>query len=119
MSNHNYSKYYEKNNNVAEDVVEVEETAEAVIENTAPEIELVEETVETVAVPETVVGTVVNCAKLNVRANPNTTAAVLCVLDAASEIEINVAKSNNEWVNVLTAAGVDGYCMRKFVNASL
>lgn len=119
LSNHNYSKYYEKNNNVTEDVVEVEETAEAVIENTTPEIELVEETVETVAVPETVVGTVVNCAKLNVRANPNATAAVLCVLDAASEIEINVAKSNNEWVNVLTAAGVDGYCMRKFVNASL
>lgn len=124
MSRRNYSKYSEKNNNVIEEVVETEETIEAtideaVIENESPEIVLVEETVETVTVPEIVVGTVVGCTKLNVRENPNTAAAVLCVLDAAAEIKIDVAKSNNEWVNVLTAAGIDGYCMRKFVNVNL
>lgn len=123
MSRHNYSKYSEKNYKVAEEEIEeidvINEAEELVVENPAPEIELVEETVETVAVPEIVVGTVVNCAKLNVRENPNATAAVLCVLDAAAEIKINVAKSDNEWVNVLTAAGIDGYCMRKFVNANL
>ena len=124
MSKHNYSKYSEKNNKAIEEVVETAETIEAsvdevIIENEAPEIVLVEETVETVTMPEIVVGTVVGCVKLNVRENPNSAAAVLCVLDAASEIQVNVANSNNEWVNVLTAAGIDGYCMRKFVNVSL
>lgn len=123
LSRQNYSKYYEKNRKVAEETVEeidvINEAEELVVENPAPDIVLMEETVETVTIPETVVGTVVGCTKLNVRENPNTAAAVLCVLDAASEIKINVTNSNNEWVNVLTAAGIDGYCMRKFVNANL
>lgn len=85
----------------------------------APEVKMVEETVKTVSLPETVEGTVVNCAKLNVRVAPDITAEVVGVLDAMSEIEIDVAKSTNEWFHVCTAIGIEGYCMRKFIEAYL
>ena len=85
----------------------------------APEVKMVEETVKTVALPETVEGIVVNCAKLNVRANPDVNAEVVYVLDTMSEIEIDVAKSTNDWFRICTATGVEGYCMRKFIEAHL
>ena len=124
MSKHNYSQYSKKNNEVVEEVIE--ETVENVVEETVVTPEVNEpEVAQTPAVPEveeepkTVTGTVVNCAKLNVRANPSVTANVVCVLNAASEVEINVEKSNKEWFSVCTITGVEGYCMRKFVEASL
>lgn len=124
MSKHNYSQYSNKNNQNTQveetTVVDTEVVNDTVvIENVEPEIKVVEETVETVTLPETVTGVVANCGKLNVRANPEATAAVVCVLDVNSNVEINLEKSTDEWFSVHTAAGVEGYCMRKFVNASL
>lgn len=142
MSKHNYSQYSNKKNDNRKAGVVVAQAAEnnkssAVNTNhvppaTAPKaktefvepvidpvIKLVQETVDTVSLPETVTGTVANCTKLNVRANPSTTAEIVCVLDAKSEIEIDVAKSTNEWFKVYTAIGSEGYCMRQFVNATL
>ena len=130
MSNHNYSQYSNnKKNNykpVNKPVVEQKPVAEVEPEVIpvldpviTPVINPVVETVETVTVPETVKGVVVNCAKLNVREKPNTDAEVVCVLNAQSEIEIVVAKSTNKWFYVCTATGVEGYCMRQYVEASL
>ncbi len=136
MSKRNYTQYSNKKQKPDElntevetvevmqlctpDVIEVEsEVTETVTEVAAPVVELVKETVETAALPETVEGVVVNCAKLNVRVAPNATADVLCVLDVKSEIEIVVSKSTDDWFYVCTAAGVEGYCMRKFVEAHL
>lgn len=126
MSRHNYSQYsnYKKhNNNAAEETTPV--AAEVKMEVETPETAaviapvLVQETVETVQLPETVIGTVVDCAKLNVRAEASVDGGVLCVLPVKSEIKINVAKSNDEWFSVCTSTGVEGYCMKKFVDARL
>lgn len=128
MSNHNYSQYSNnKNKNIDETEVIVEESLEVIEEETdvnvpepiVDEVKLVVETVETVVLPETVTGIVVDCTKLNVRANPSSSANVVCILEAGSEIQINVAKSNNEWFSVCTVTGIEGYCMRKFVEAIL
>ena len=123
MSNHNYSQYSNNKTNVDTDIdlgLTVEKTVEEDVEVVAtPEINLVEETVETVAVPETVEGVVVNCAKLNVRAEASPTAEVVAILNATSEIEINLAKSTDEFFSICTATGIEGYCMRKFVDARL
>lgn len=122
MSKHNYTQYSKKNENQVAPVLEEEVKAvDTVVE---PVVETEPEIVETKVVeikPEavTVTGTVVNCAKLNVRAEANATAEVVCVLNAASEIEINVNKSNAEWFSVCTATGVEGFCMRKFIQADL
>lgn len=126
MSNRNYSQYSNKNNknnkpknthqNVAPENAEIkpiEYKDEPVIANVVPE------TVDTVAVPEQVEGIVVNCARLNVRSAPSTDADVLCILDAMSEITIDVSKSHRDWVFVCTASGIEGYCMKQFIEASL
>ena len=134
MSNHNYSQYSnnkkKKNYNkpkVEETVVDETvttvaapvEPVEIKMESVEPAVDLVAETVETVTLPETVTGTVANCSKLNVRAKPAIDAEVLTVLNGSSEIEIDPARSTGEWLKITTAAGVDGFCMRKFVNAKL
>lgn len=122
MSRHNYSQYSKQNNHTAE--VEIEET-DVVIENAESQVDAVEatvetvETVETVTQPEKVVGVVANCGKLNVRATPDATADVVCIIDVNSEVEIDVEKSNADWVSVCTTTGIEGYCMRKFIEANL
>lgn len=83
------------------------------------EPKMVDETVETKALPAMVEGHVAGCAKLNVRADASLFADVVCVLDVMSEIMIDVNKSTKDWLYVCTATGIEGYCMRKFVDARL
>ena len=136
MSNHNYSQYStskkKKNNNnrpkfeeTIEQMAVVEDiTASEVVTDVAAPVEPLEvkmavETVDTVAMPMTVTGTVAGCTKLNVRSNPAVDADILAVVDNNTVVEIDPARSDNEWLKITTASGVDGYCMRKFVSAKL
>lgn len=114
MSKHNYSQYsnYKKQN------TEVE--AKTVKEYERPVIEPVEETVvEPVSAPKTVKGVVFDCKKLNVRIKPSITAAVVCILDAKTEVEVNPEKSTDEWLHVCVANGAEGYCMRQYIKTRL
>lgn len=125
MAKHNYSQYSNKNKTNREyKVPAVEPVAEPVVDNilepvVVPVVEPMVETVETVTLDKMVKGVVTGCAKLNVRAEPNTHADVVCVLDADTEIEVDVNNSNNEWFKICTAIGMEGYCMRKYVVAWL
>lgn len=119
MSRHNYSQYSNKKreNNPAE--VKMEHSPEPVVLMGPVVVEPAVETIKTVALPKTVEGVVVNCAKLNVREEPNIEAEIICVLDVTSEIEIDVENSTIGWFKICTATGIEGYCMRKFVDARL
>lgn len=129
MAKHNYSQYSNKNKSVnnankpspkERPIAPVNEAKPVVIETVVePVIKPMIETVDTVTLNEKAVGIVVDCAKLNVRAEPSVHATVLGVLDSMSEIEIDVANSNNEWVKVCTAIGLEGYCMRKYIDTRL
>lgn len=99
-------------------VVEPSETAVMPVIATEPS-ETATETVETMTLPETVKGIVTGCSRLNVRAYPSRDAEVVCVLDVMSELEINTSKSTYDWLSVCTATGIEGYCMKKFVDANL
>lgn len=126
MSKHNYSQYSNnKRNNYKpvdpevtvsykEEPVIAEPVAETVIE-TPVEIKM---EVAPVVEPKPITGVVANCVKLNVRDNPRADADVVCVLNVNSEMEIDMNKSTSEWFRISTAAGVDGYCMRKFVKVN-
>lgn len=109
MSKHNYSQYSKKNNKPVVDVP-VTPVPDATTTVSAPEIPL-----EIKMVVEPTIGTVVGCIKLNVRVAPNIMATVSGVLDRKSEVKVNLDKSTDEWFSVCTAAGIDGYCMRKFI----
>lgn len=136
MSKHNYSQYSNKAavvNRGGEKPAEVKMESEATTAIVEPIAEpavtatpvvpvepvMIKETVETVALPKMVHGVVANCSKLNVRENATMSSDIVCVLDAATEIEVNVARSTGDWLYICTAAGIEGYCMRKFVNANL
>lgn len=137
MANHNYSQYSNKKNNgnkpktympvesIDQPTIKKPQSPEVKMEverndvAIAPEIKFVKETVETVSLPKTVEGVVVNCLKLNVRDEPSKDAKVVCVLDAMTEIKIDVTKSTPDWFKITTAIGAEGYCMRKFVDAYL
>ncbi len=139
MSNHNYSQYSNnskknggKKNPVTEVETKVEEVVETPVEVTAPEVKMevkpvettkpVTEPVETKEEPKTVVGTVGNCTKLNVRTKPSLTANVITVVNAGEKLTIDPAKSNREWFYVTIdngEQGYNGYCMKKFVTAKL
>lgn len=128
MSKRNYSQYSKKKdkptNPMTDTPVEeaktiVDDKTKKALYNLEPVVEMVNETVETVTLPELLEGTVVGCAKLNVRAEPNITADIVCVLDNMTELAVDVANSNNEWVRVCTATGIEGYCVRKFIDVLL
>lgn len=113
---HNYSQYSNKNHNHNNhNKPRVAVSAAPVTSAVKP----VEETVETVALPKTVDGMVVNCAKLNVRENATVDSDIVCVLDAMSEIEIDVNKSTENWFYIYCATGAEGYCMKQYIEAHM
>jgi hypothetical protein len=127
LSKHNYTQYSNKKHRAAIDEV-TDKTSFAATFDTPLEVKMEPKFAD--AEPETafVIGTtivtkttgiVTDCVKLNVRVAPVITATVACVLDANSEIEIDMTKSTDEWFHVTTAAGVEGYCMRMFVDTKL
>ena len=124
MSKHNYTQYsnakkYDNKPKIEEPVDSFEASEATEFVEPSVEVKMVEETVKTVPIPKTINGVVTNCAKLNIRKEPSTHAEILGVVDADSEMKINMDKSNDEWFYVSTAVGIDGYCMRNFVNAKL
>lgn len=84
------------------------------IQNGFVEAPVVEETVVVEAV-EPKCGIVVDCTKLNVRVEPNSTAEVVCVVDASTDLEIDEEASTEEFYKVCTATGAEGFCMKKFI----
>lgn len=124
MSKHNYTQY--SNAKKYDDKPKTEEMVEHdnLIEHVdfveeVDEVKMVEETVKTVPIPKTINGVVANCTKLNIRKDPSINAEILGVVDVDSEMKIDMNKSNDKWFHVITAVGIDGYCMRDFVTAKL
>jgi hypothetical protein len=132
MSKHNYTQYSNKKNEYTQpEVTTVEDndvafvgqfvaTETATCEQCGQQYEPNQDHVCVTNEPEetTATGTVVNCVKLNVRAEPNATAGIVCAMNVDSEMKIDINKSTNEWYKVCTATGIEGYCMKKFVNIS-
>ena len=118
MSNKNYKNYNSfSSTKPAEEVVEpVEvktEEPNPVVEEAKTEPTPVVEQPK----PESkqLTGNVAGCAKLNVRKEPNKDAEILAVINEGAEVVINKTKSTMDFYSVCTAAGIDGYCMKKFI----
>lgn len=105
MSKKNYNKISTERAKVVDEVIE--EVVEEVIE----EVEVPE-----VQEPECFEAKVIGCSKLNVRANPKADAKVECVIPSEAIVVVFPDKSTDEWYNVVTEAGIEGYCMKKFIS---
>ena len=113
--NKNYQNYKNYSAVSSEEVIPAvdEPTTETTMQDEVSETDTQNETFEPVV--ETVTGVVTDCVKLRVRKQPNTSAEVIQELEVSSEVIIDTNKSTNEFYKVCTAAGLDGYCMKKFI----
>lgn len=107
---HNYTNYSKHQTAPVEP-----ETVEPAVEP-AVEPETVEpETVEPEEESTDPVGIVTKCMKLNVRKEPNTNAEVITTLVLDTCVTIDEAASTEEFYKVYTGAGIEGFCMKKFI----
>lgn len=97
-----YNDINEKLADVTEEIDEVKETEEAVVEETEEKM-------------ETLIGVVSDCSKLNVRKEPVITSEPVCVVPVKSVLLVDPDSSTDEWYKVYTEAGMEGYCMKKYV----
>lgn len=81
---------------------------------TKPENEITTE-VEEPPKKEKALGTVANCPRLRVREHPSINAVVAAEIDEGSEVVINEDKSTEEFYSVVTATGLEGYCMKDYI----
>ncbi len=61
------------------------------------------------------IGVVTDCDRLNILECPKPDAEIICKITALSELMIDDSKSSGEWLSVCTEAGLEGFCLRKFV----
>jgi hypothetical protein len=120
MGHKNYSNY-SKQNNVKPEISEenVQNIQEEEITVTEPEIAgtsydvvEVEETVTETEPDATTIttGTVVNCEKLNIRAEAKADAKILGTFFKGQEVEVDLNTSTDEFYDVII-----GFCMKKYI----
>lgn len=63
-----------------------------------------------------VFGIVSDCLRLNIRTAPSKDSTVKTVASFLDELKIDYANSTDEWYAVCTASGIDGFCMKNFIN---
>ena len=61
------------------------------------------------------IGLVANCKRLNIREGPTVDAPVICEVACRTELMIEEADSTEDFYKVCTEAGIEGYCMKKFI----
>lgn len=124
--NKNYHNYKNYSNNkpqteeVTPEVVDAQEevTVEVKVEEEATPVQ---EEVTPAPVPapqpkeKPTIGVVANCPRLRVRAAASINAEVLCEIESGSEVTIDKSKSTKDFYAVCTSAGVEGFCMKKFI----
>ena len=54
-------------------------------------------------------------SKLNMRVKPDVAADRICQLNNGEKVKAILAGSKNGFVKVYTSAGIEGYCMKKFL----
>ena len=86
-----------------------------VIENVEEPIEPIETVEQPEPTHETMFG-LVSCKMLNVREAPDVEADVITVLHKDSEVMIDVDASTDEFYSVCTESGIEGFCMKEFIN---
>lgn len=108
MSNkRDYTKCSKPETMLEEDVV----IDEMPVEN-EPELEPEVEVKQDV---EPTIGVVSGCTRLNVREDSESNASIVGTIEAGTELVIDMAKSTDDFYMVITAAGIEGFCMKQFI----
>lgn len=113
MSKKDYTKFSNNKvvNNKSEEIQNGVQDVEVKIE------EMVNETIEEVVEEnrKNILGVVVDCDKLNIRKGPSINTDIVCMIDASTNLIVDYESSTDEFYKICTYAGIEGYCMKKFV----
>ena len=109
MSKHDYTKHSKTQEpEVKSEETKVTEDPITTPVTPAPTVETEEN--------DTIIGIVVECAKLNVRKEPAADAEILTTIPKGSEVQVDIFESTEDFYKVCTGAGVEGYCVKDYIN---
>lgn len=60
-------------------------------------------------------GVVTDCVKLNVRKEASPDGEILAIIDFFSEVMVDLDASTDEFYKVFIPAGIEGFCMKKYI----
>lgn len=60
-------------------------------------------------------GIVIGCKSLLIREKPDKNAGIVTVISAGSEVTINKEHSTDQFYKVRNNAGIEGFCMRRYI----
>lgn len=84
-------------------------------ENVNEEVNVVDEPIAVEEAPNETAFGIVSCEALNVREAPDVESNAITVLHKDSEVMIDMNMSTEEFYSICTEAGVEGFCMRQFI----
>jgi uncharacterized protein YgiM (DUF1202 family) len=61
------------------------------------------------------IGVVTDCVRLNIRKEPKVGSQIIGKIDRQTELMIEGKASTDDFYKVCTAAGIEGFCMKKFI----
>lgn len=61
------------------------------------------------------IGVVTDCLRLNVRLEPDENAKVVTIIDALSQVTVDLDSSTKDFCKVRTPDGIEGFCMKKYI----
>lgn len=96
--NKNYKNYSKPNNQIEEPQITEEEVKES---------------------KKLMIGTVMDCSSLNIRAKSNINSEIIATVKAGTELLIDKDESVNDWYKVYTETGIEGFCMKKYVSVHI
>lgn len=94
---------------VDEAVDNIEEAEEDIEKETSDVEEVVEE-------PEKEVSGYVNCLRLNVRKDKRISGNIIGKLKEDDEVSIDLSESEDVWYKISTKSGLEGYCLKEFID---
>lgn len=65
--------------------------------------------------PTILSGVVTNCLRLNIRKEPESDAEILTILELLSNVVVDMTASTETFYKVRTEAGIEGFCMKKYI----
>lgn len=62
------------------------------------------------------IGVVMDCSILNIRAKSNIKSEIIATVKSGTKLMIDEDESVGEWFKICTEAGIEGFCMKKYVS---
>lgn len=60
-------------------------------------------------------GIVINCNNLNIRKHPDLNSDIICAIKCSTEVMIDDNESTEDFYKICTVSGIEGFCMKQYI----